>query len=230
METLPNNYQLEIPKGCFPLSTDSMVLSHFVRLPKNARVLDLGSGCGTLGLLLCSRDAGCRVTGIERDPAAHQAALANIRRNGLENRLESLPGDLRAVPQILPPGSFDISLSNPPYFSGGPAAKLTAARRADFCPISGLLQSAAWALKFGGDFYLVHRPERLGELIAAGAAAGLEAKRLCLVRHRPGGPVSLILLGFRKGAKPGLTWEEWTLRNSNGSPTPLYREIYHLGG
>ena len=52
MEYLPNGYSLELVSGAFPLSTDSMVLSHFVRLPKNARVLDLGSGCGTLGLLL----------------------------------------------------------------------------------------------------------------------------------------------------------------------------------
>ena len=50
METLPNGFTLEIPQGVFPLSTDSMVLSAFVRLPKNARILDLGSGCGTLGL------------------------------------------------------------------------------------------------------------------------------------------------------------------------------------
>ena len=50
MEYLPNGFSLEIPQGCFPLSTDSMVLAHFVRLPRNARVLDLGSGCGTLGL------------------------------------------------------------------------------------------------------------------------------------------------------------------------------------
>ena len=105
MEILPNNYQLEIPAGCFPLSTDSMVLSHFVRLPKNARVLDFGSGCGTLGLLLCSRDAGCTVTGIERDERAHAAALANIRRNRLENRLESLLADIQEAPQRLTPGS-----------------------------------------------------------------------------------------------------------------------------
>ena len=76
----------------------------------------------------------------------------------------------------------------------------------------------------------MHRPERLGALIAVGAEAGLEAKRLGLVRHRPDGPVSLILLGLRKGGKPGLIWEEWILRDSDGSPTPLYREIYHLGG
>ena len=54
MEQLPNEFTLNLPEGAFPLSTDSMVLSHFVRLPKNARVLDLGSGCGTLGLLLCA--------------------------------------------------------------------------------------------------------------------------------------------------------------------------------
>ena len=207
-----------------------MVLAHFVRLPKNARVLDLGSGCGTLGLLLCSRDGGCSVTGIELDGTAHEAALANIRRNGLEHRMESLSGDLQAVPQMLPPGSFDISLSNPPYFSGGPAARLTAARREDHCQIAALLKSAAWALKFGGDCYLVHRPERLGELIAAGAAVGLEAKRLGLVRHRPGDPVRLILLGFRKGGKPGLAWEEWVLHAPDGSPTELYNAIYHQGG
>ena len=207
-----------------------MVLAHFVRLPKNARVLDLGSGCGTLGLLLCSRDGGCSVTGIELDGAAHEAAMTNIQRNRLEGRMESLLGDFQAVPQRLPPGSFDVCLSNPPYFSGGPAARLTAARREDCCSPAALLKSVAWALKFGGDCYLVHRPERLGELIAVGAAVGLEAKRLGLVRHRPGDPVRLILLGFRKGGKPGLSWEEWILHDFDGSPTPLYNAIYHLGG
>ena len=70
MEYLPNGVTLEVPPGSFPLSTDSMALAHFVRLPRNARVLDLGSGCGTLGLLLCSVDSACRVTGVELSPSA----------------------------------------------------------------------------------------------------------------------------------------------------------------
>ena len=56
MEILPNGYTLELAEGTFPLSTDSMVLAHFAKLPKNAHVLDLGSGCGTLGLLLCAKE------------------------------------------------------------------------------------------------------------------------------------------------------------------------------
>ena len=71
MEYLPNNITLELPAGTFPLSTDSVVLAHFVHLPKNARVLDLGSGCGTLGLMLCASDPGCTVTGVELTPENH---------------------------------------------------------------------------------------------------------------------------------------------------------------
>ena len=229
MEYLPNGFTLEIPNGVFPLSTDSMCLSHFVRLPKNARVLDLGSGCGTLGLLLCAQDESCAVTGLEIDENAHHAAVENIRRNALEPRMESICADLRAVSARFSPGSFSVCVSNPPYFSGGPASQsIPIARREDACGLRELMEAAAFALKFGGDFFLVHRPERLAELIAAGAERALELKRLQLVRHRQGGPVSLIALQFRKGAKPGLHWEELCLHCPDGSPTPAYREIYHI--
>jgi len=231
MEHLPNGFTLELCAGAFPLSTDSMVLSNFVKLPKNASVLDLGSGCGTLGLLLCSRDPLCRITGIELDAAAHTAALENIRRNGLEARMESICADLRTLPDQMAPGSFSCCVSNPPYFSGGPASQaLPIARREDACAPEELFRSAAWALKFGGDFFLVHKPEKLAELIAAGSRYKLEAKRLCLLRHRPDAPVNLVLLQFRKGAKPGLSWEEILLHNADGSPSSKYNEIYHLGG
>ena len=229
METLPRGLTLHIPEGCFPLSTDSMVLAHFVRLSKNARVLDLGSGCGTLGLLLCARDPGCHVTGIELTPAAHTAAEDNITRNGLNNRMDSICADLRQVSSFLSPGSFSCVISNPPYFSGGPASRtLSAARREEACSLSDLLQAAAWGLKYGGDCFLVHRPERMAEIIVQAAACGMEAKRLLLLRHKEDGPVTLILLQLRKGAKPGLKIEEHSLFTKENTPTPFYREVYHI--
>ena len=229
MEQLPNGYTLSLCPGAFPLSTDSMVLSAFVRLPRNARVLDLGAGCGTLGLLLCSRDPNCHITGIELEEAAHTAALENIRRNGLSSRMESICTDLRSVSGIFSPGSFDVCISNPPYFSGGPASTRTPiARREDTCTPKDLFAAAGRSLKYGGDFYLVHKPERLAQLIAAGAENALECKRLCLIRHRSDAPVNLILLQFRKGARPGLVWEELALHHPDGTPTEAYRKIYHL--
>ena len=229
MEYLPNGYTLNLAKGCFPLSTDSVVLAHFAKLPKNARVLDLGAGCGTLGLLLCSKDSACRVTGIEQSEQAHNMALENIRRNQLDTRMESLCGDLRSVSEMFSPGTFSCCISNPPYFSGGPASKThPLARREDCCSLKELMQAAAWAVKYGGDFFLVHKPERLGDIIARAAESGMEAKRLLLLRHSPQSDISMIALQLRKGGKPGLKIEEQTLFDSQGLPTPFYLSVYHL--
>lgn len=228
MEELFNGYTLELPAGTFPLSTDSMVLSHFIRIPKNAKILDLGSGCGTLGLLLCAKDPVCTVTGVELSQIAHTAALENIRRNGLDARMHSICADLRTVNRLFAAGAFRCCVSNPPYYSGGPASgSAPLARRDDCCSTADLFKAAAFSLQYGGDFYLVHKPERLAQLCGCAVQVGLEPKRLCLVRHHPSGPVVMILLQCRKGGKTGLIWEEITLFDHSGAPTDIYKEIYH---
>ena len=229
MEYLHNGFSLELCPGAFPLSTDSIALAGFARLPRQATVLDLGSGCGTLGLLLCAQNDSCCVTGIELNEDAHNMALRNAQANSIAHRLTSICGDLRAIPSQVKPGSFSCCISNPPYFSGGPASKRTPdARRDDLCSMDNLMDAAAWALKYGGDFFLIHRPERLAELFACAAKHSLEPKRLCLMRHRPQDPVSLVLVQCRKGAKPGLIWEEESLFQPDGAPTEYYRKLYHL--
>ena len=226
MEYIADHYTLDLGPG-FPLSTDSMVLADFVKLPKNAAVLDLGSGCATLGLLLCARDRSCTVTGMELQEAAHAAAVENIARNGLEGRLSSICRDLRDMP--LAPGSFQVCVSNPPYFSGGAAhSKNPTARQEDTCTPKDLFAAASRALRWGGDFFLIHKPERLAQLCFEASSHGLEPKRLRLVRHRPNAPVSLILLSCRRGGKPGLQWEELCLYNQDGTPTADYKRIYNL--
>lgn len=229
MEHLHNGYTLETPPGTFPLSTDSIVLADFIRLPKNATVLDLGSGCATLGLLLCAKDISCTVTGIELEERSHLAALENIKRNQLQDRVKSICNDLRLIPSLVGPGSYSTCVSNPPYFSGGIASNtVPLARRDDSCSLEALFTAAAWALCYGGSFFLVHKPEKLAQLVACASITHLEPKRLCLVRHRPKDKISLILLHCKKGAKPGLLWDELHLFEDNGTPTEHYKKIYHL--
>lgn len=229
METLYNGYTLEIAPGTFPLSTDSIALSDFVRLPKNARVLDLGSGCGTIGMFLCARDPGCHVTGVELDPQAHEMALKNSCSNAVTHRLSSICADLTEISSLFAAGSFDICVSNPPYFTAGPHSQATPlARHEQSCSLSALMQSAAWALKYGGDFYLVHKPERLSEVFVCATQNKLEPKRLCLLRHRADSPIALVLVQCRKGAKPGLIWEEAALHMPDGTPTDFFCRLYHI--
>jgi tRNA1(Val) A37 N6-methylase TrmN6 len=229
MEQLHNGFTLELCDGAFPLSTDSIALSAFAQLPKNARVLDLGSGCGTLGLLLCAKDSNCCVTGIELDPRAHETALRNAAQNGISHRLTSICADIGGISSLVAAGSFSVCISNPPYFSAGPQSKsVPLARRDDLCSMDTLMTAAARALQYGGDFFLVHRPERLAQLCAVASAHKLEPKRLQLLRHRSDGPVTLVLVQCRKGGKPGLLWEEESLHAPDGTPTAYYRDLYHL--
>lgn len=228
MEHLHNGFTLELCEGAFPLSTDSIALSGFVRLGRNARVLDLGAGCGTLGLLLCANDPTCTVTGIEIDENAHSMALQNIEANQISSRLSSICADLRTVPTFVASGSYHCCVSNPPYFSADQASANSKARHEQLCALDDLFAAAGWAVRFGGDFFVVHKPERLSELCACAAAHKLEPKRLQLLRHKVNGPISLILLQCRKGAKPGLIIEEEFLQNADGTPSDYCRRLYHI--
>lgn len=229
METLHGGFTLELCPGAFPLSTDSMVLADFVRVSSSENVLDIGSGCGTLGLLLCADHPGCTVTGVELDENAHAMALQNIRRNDLGSRLNSICADAATIPALFSPGQFSLCISNPPYFSGGFSSRsCPQARSSDTLPLPELFRSAAYALQYGGDFCLVHKPEYLASLCHYAAQAGLEPKQLRLVRHRPNKAVCMILLRCRKGGKPGLSWDELTLWDSDGNPSADYQRIYHI--
>lgn len=229
MEKLHNGFTLELCPGAFPLSTDSIALAGFARLPKDAKVLDLCSGCGTLGLLLCAKDAGCQVTGIELEENAHHMALRNAEENKIPKRLTSICEDIKNISSIVTGGSYHCCISNPPYFSSGPKSQtLPTARRDDYCSMDDLMSAAAWALKYGGDFFLVHRPERMAELFATATKYNLEPKRLQLLRHRSDGPIALILVQCRKGAKPGLIIEEESLYQPDGAYTDYYRALYHI--
>ena len=229
METLFNGFTLQIAPGTFPLSTDSMALAAYVRMPKNARILDLGAGCATLGVMLCAHDPSCTVTGVEIDPVAHEAALENARRNGIAHRLSSICADLAQFSLTVEPGSFDICVSNPPYFTAGPHSRATPlARHEATCSLGTLIGTAARALRYGGDLYLVHKPERLSEIFVCASANKLEPKRLCLLRHREDSPIALVMVQCRKGGKPGLLWEEAALFQANGEATDFYRQMYHM--
>ena len=144
-------------------------------------------------------------------------------------RMASICADLRSIPEILPAGSFQVCVSNPPYFTDGFKSPVHGrSRHTDHCCAEDLFRSAQWALKFGGDLFLVQKPDRLAELCHLAVSHQLEPKHLMLLRHREKSPVSLILLHCRKGAKPGLKLTEAALHHPDGTPTDYYNAIYHL--
>ena len=233
VETLWNGITMIQPEEGFRLGTDSVLLARFLSLPKQAKVADLGSGCGTLGLLLCASDETCAVTGVEIDERAHRLAQENIARSGLEGRLSSVRGDVREIRTLLPAGSFSCVISNPPYFpvgSGRVSGGNAAARSEETLSLRELCAAAAWLLPSGGRFALVHRPERLCDLVCEMRGSGIEPKRIQFVRHSADSPVCLVLLEGRRGGRPGLTYlPDFCEFTPDGAETEAYRAAYHRG-
>ena len=231
-EVLFGRIRMTIPDAQFRVSTDSMVLADFCR-DAGGRGLDLGCGCGTLGLLLLGSGATGSVCGIEIQPEAARQAEENAQRNGLADRFSVVCGDLRQAHAQIPAGSFDFAVSNPPYYPPGSGRlrkedSLSLARSELCCPLDALCAAAARALHWGGRLYLVHKPERLADLMVFLRAARLEPKRLRFVRHSAASAVSLVLLEARLGGKPGLQIEpELVLYGPDGSESAACRRIYH---
>ena len=216
-----------------PLGTDSVLLADFVRCPGAKRGIDLGCASGILSLLLLWREPGLHMTGLELREDAAALARENLSRNGLTGRGEMLAGDIRAHRSLFRTGSFDLAVANPPYFPLGsgalsPDPARAAARGETDCRLSELCAAAAWLLRTGGHFCLVHRPERLSELFCALSAAGLEPKRLRLVCPRPESAPNLVLVEARRGGRPGLQIEPaLVLTDADGRDSGEVRRIYH---
>ncbi len=217
----------------FRLSTDSMVLADFCRIAPQSAVCDLGCGCGSLSLLLCGKYPLARVTGVELQPQAAALAEENAAQDGLDGRFTVIRGDLREHRTLLAHSGYDAVVSNPPYYPVGSgkcadSPALAAARTELTCTLGELCACAAWLLKSGGRFFLVHKPERLADLMVSLRESRLEPKRIRLVRHRAGGPVGLVLVEARLDGRPGLAFEpDLSLFDEHGAESEDYQRIYH---
>ena len=228
----PDGYRFIYDDTLFRPGTDSFLLSSLPKLKPNLRVCDLGSGTGLLGLLLLQRQPQLSVTGVEIQERAVRLGEKAAAENGLTDRLIFRHLDLREVRSAFPTGSFDLVVSNPPYYtpdSGRIAAQeaIRTARSEVDCTLEDVVQAAAYLLRWGGSFCLVHKPERLTDLLCALRGAALEPKRLRFVCKTAEAAPSLVLVDARRGGKPGLTIEPpLLLQQADGSPTAEVDAIY----
>ena len=228
----PGGYQFVWDDALFRPSMDTFLLASMPHLKKNMKICDLGSGTGLLGLLLLTREPSVTVTGIELQARAVFLANSCAVKNDISDHLTSRCMDIRWVSENFYPDEFDLVISNPPYYpvANGRMRKNEDQRRARSetdCTFEDLAQSASYLLHSGGRFCLVHRPERLTDLMCIMRTYGMEPKRLCPVCQTAGSPPSLILLEGRRFGNPGLHIETpFIVANPDGSPTDALNAAY----
>ena len=219
----------------FKLSTDSVLLADFANMKRVRSCLDLGSGAGVLCVLLAAKNSEAQITGIELQLNFADLSRLNISENGMADRAEIITGDLREHRSLLKASAFDLVVSNPPYFAentgySAPLKHRAGAREEKNCTLSDICAAAKWALRWGGTFALVHRPERLSEILVAMTEAGIEPKKLRMVSYSAEKAPSLVLVEGKRGGKKGLKIEApLILTDSKGNDSQEVQRIYKRG-
>ncbi len=213
------------PKHGYRAAVDPVLLAAAVPLQAGERALELGCGAGAAALCLLARVPGAGVSGLEQQPALARLARDNAAANAASDRVEVHAGDLLDPPPAVARGGFDHAFANPPYLAAGtadaPADPLRAAANVEGdARLPDWIAALARATRRGGTLTVIHRADRLPELLAemqrvAGGlvvfplwpAAGKPAKRV-LVQGRVGvgGPATLAA-GLSLHADGGFTPE-----------------------
>jgi len=188
---------LQKKKG-YRFSLDAILLSQFVRIRKNERAIDLGTGCGILPLLLSHTTKALSFVGVEIQKGLAECARKNVVLNHLDGRISILRQDFRKLRGTFPPGSFDVVLSNPPYrrYRSGrinPSVEKAVARHEIKGTLEDLIAIASYLLPPQGRCYLIFPALRTVDLFVALREGKLEPKRLQFVHPRIEGEAKLIL-------------------------------------
>jgi len=201
---------------CFGI--DAVLLSGFVAENMGAaindpdiKILDLCSGNGVICMLLAAKTKASRIVGLEIQEGSVALARESIELNKLHGRVEVVCGDIKSFNTAKPPMNqkFDIVCANPPYVRYGsglrnPDFTKAIARHETACNLNDVCRSAAFSLKTGGGFFLVHRPHRLADVICALSSHKLQPKVMRFVHPRVCEPPSLLLVKSVKDGGAGM--------------------------
>jgi len=219
-------------KNGYRFSIDAILLAAFVRPEKNDRIVDLGTGCGIIPLILTQRYPGIRVYGIEIQEQLAALANLNIKENQRDDRITILRADMKDLKPDMLSGPANMVVSNPPYrkFDSGrinPDPQKAVARHEIKADLNDLLQSAVRLLNISGKFFAVYPAWRMVDLLAGMRAHGIEPKYIRMVHSKKHEDAELILVKGVKGSRPGLkTGPPLVIYSDSGGYTDEVRKIY----
>ena len=188
---------LQKKKG-YRFSVDTILLSQFVKIKRDEKAIDLGTGCGILPLLLSHVTKTNSLMGVEIQKGLAELAHKNVLLNDLGDRVSILHKDFRELKDTFPPGSFDVVFSNPPYrkYRTGrvnPAIEKAIARHEIKGTLEDLISMASHLLPPKGRCYLIYSASRVVDLLCTLRSKKLEPKRLQLVYPHCNGGAKFVL-------------------------------------
>lgn len=216
----------------FSFSMDAVLLARFAGIPPKGRVLDLCTGNGVIPLLLTTRTKSA-IEGIEIQPRLADMARRSVEINGMQSRILIREGDLRELHKETGHGVYDAITVNPPYMPlNGSDLKLNLhqaiARHEINCTLEEVIQTSFRLVKPGGKVSMVHKPQRLADIISLMRQYRLEPKRIRFVHPRAHLEANMVLIEAMRDGKPEVRLlPPLIVYNENNGYCPEIMDIYY---
>ena len=227
-----NGLKLIQKKDAFRFGVDAVLLSDFANVKSKHRVIDLCSGTGIIPFLIMGKYNPKEVAAMEiQDDMADMANRSAIL-NSLEDKVKIYNKDLKDTEFLKSIGRFDVLTVNPPYKlnnSGilNPSDKLAIARHEVMCTLEDVIKASRTLLNDNGRMYMVHRPERLVDIMTLMRKYKIEPKRIRMVHPNTKKAPNIVLIEGQRDGGHFLKWEEpLYVYNDNGEYSDEINKIY----
>lgn len=192
-------------KFCFGM--DAVLLSHFAKLEKCKKVLDMGTGTGILPILLAAKTDTEFFEALEIQEESADMARRSVAYNHLEDRIHITTDNIVNASALFGNHSFDAVVTNPPYMNDqhglkNPHLPKAIARHEVLCTLEDVIRESSYVLKPKKSLFMVHRPFRLAEIFQTMKKYQLEPKRMCLVHPYIHKEPNMVLIEAKKGGNP----------------------------
>jgi len=235
----PTGITIEQGDQGYRYSMEPFLLANFIRLRPGQEVLDIGTGCGIIPILLAHLEPGVRIRAVEIQRALYNQAVQNIMNNQLTDRVMVVHGDVLDSLDSLRPGTFDAILSNPPFKEAqtgrtNPDPEKAIARHELSLDLSSLVKKSASLLKPGGRIHLAYPPERLLACLETLRLNKLHPSRLRFVHPYTKSEACIFLVEAVLGRQEEFTVETPFIifqndRSYSKEMAEIYASINHTG-
>jgi tRNA1Val (adenine37-N6)-methyltransferase len=197
------------PQKGYRFSIDAVLLAWYSRPTPGDTVLDLGTGCGIIPMILAFRHGGIHIHGLEIQANLGKLAQENVKQNGLQQRITIHTMDMRALPPKTISAPVDLIVSNPPYrrMNSGrlnPDSQRAVARHEIEINLAQLIGTVKRFLRTAGRFMAIYPAERMADMLVQLRTDGIEPKQIRMIHSRSGAEAKRFLVEAVKGARPGI--------------------------
>lgn len=216
----------------YRFSLDAVLLSYYAGLLARNVILDLGTGCGVIPLIMSYRNPKIRVYGIEVQEELAEIAIQNVRNNQMEERITILCQDMATLVKSIIPDPVDLVVCNPPYRKQStgrinPNSQRAIARHEICIDLNGILKTASRMLDISGRFIAIYPANRTAEILSQMHANELEPKFLRMVHSFHHSDASFMLVEARKGGHTGITIAPpLIIYENDGTYTPEIEQMF----